>query len=106
MTSTTLKVRFANHKSHIKNNIKSCEIAIHAIESASTCHKLTRSNLTTFDNELKCQFSIMAIEEVEIPDKSTTEQKVKLLEARENYWIATLKSKRVFGGLNKRSSRC
>ena len=45
------------------------------------------------------QCIIMAIEDVEIPDKCTTEQKIKLLEAREDYWIATLKSKRVFGGL-------
>ena len=103
-TTNTLKNRFANHKSHIKKNVKSCEIAIHIIESANTCHKLNRSNLNTFDNELRYQLSIMAIEEVEIPINFSHEQKIALMEAREDYWAANLKTKRILGGLNKRST--
>ena len=103
-TTNTLKNRFANHKSHIKKNVKSCEIAIHIIDSANTCHKLNRSNLNNFDNELKYQLSIMAIEEVEIPTNYTHEQKIELMEAREDYWAANLKTKRILGGLNKRST--
>ena len=103
-TTNTLKNRFANHKSHIKKNVKSCEIAIHIIDSANTCHKLNRSNLNNFDNELKYQLSIMAIEEVEIPTNYTHEQKIELMEAREDYWAANFKTKRILGGLNKRST--
>ena len=75
------------------------------IESSATTHKLTRSNLNVFDDELKCQLSIMAIEEVDLPGNASEIEKKKLMEAREDHWAAKLKIKRLLGGLNKRSSR-
>ena len=98
-----MKERWDNHKSHIKRNHKTCEIDTHCIENP--CHKLDSSSLKTYDDQLKCQLKIMAIEEVTRPPTAkTTDEKLIILEAREDFWQARLKRKSIFGDLNKRSS--
>ena len=44
----------------------------------------------------------MVIEAVDIPDGLNQDETIKIMEAREDYWHAALKTKKIFGGLNKR----
>ena len=101
-TTYNCKDRFANHKSHVKMFRTTCEIVNHAIENQNTYHKLRRSNIRDFDEDFKCQFKIMVIEAVDIPDGLNQDETIKIMEAREDYWHAALKTKKIFGGLNKR----
>ena len=68
-TATQFKIRFRNHKSTMKTNKKTCEVAIHF---NSTPHSLTG-------------FQFICIEQV---------QKDSLLITREAYWTAQLRTLR------------
>lgn len=79
-TSTEFKVRFRNHKSAMKTNKKTCEVAIHF---NSTPHTLS-------------DFQFICIEKI----LQQTDIESKLI-TREAYWTAQLRTLRPYG-LNKR----
>ena len=79
-SSTSFKERFRNHKSHMLNNRRTCEVAIHFNETEHTIS----------DFKFICIEKLIDVDNVE----------AKLLN-REAYWTAQLKTLRPYG-LNKR----
>lgn len=101
-TCDTMRVRWANHKSHIKNCKKSCELSTHFTKHNLGLHKLDKTTTPKFTASLKEHLSIILIERVDpIPGKSMKEA----CEIRETYWQGALKASRLFGGINKRTNR-
>ena len=100
-TINKFKTRWANHKSHIKNNIHSCEISMHF---NSDFHEIAKEPLKVFDNELSSHLEIILIEKVHF-ETDLFDDKVKVLKDRESYWQAQLNTLESFGGLNKRDSK-
>ena len=100
-TKDNMKVRWRNHKSHIKASHKSCEIASHFISKANDVHKLDKSTQAAYTSQLKEHLEVTILESVEPvagrPMKTTLEQ-------RETFWQGTLKATRLFGGINKRTN--
>ena len=101
-TTDCMVVRWRNHKSHIKNSIKSCELASHFISLSSTTHKLDRTSQATFTSELSEHIAIILIESVKPSPSLDVES---FLKERENFWQGALKSTPLFGGINKRSNK-
>ena len=101
-TTDCMAVRWRNHKSHIKNSIKSCELASHFISLSSTTHKLDRTSQATFTSELSEHIAIILIESVKPSPSLDVES---FLKERENFWQGALKSTPLFGGINKRSNK-
>ena len=94
-----MKVRWSNHKSHIKQGKKTCEIASHFCRLGKTVHKLDKSTQSIFTSQLSSHLEIVIIEcVVPVPGKTIKEQ----LEIREKFWQGTLKAAKLFGGINKR----
>ena len=81
-TTTEFKVRFRNHKSAMKTNKKTCEVAIHFNRSP----------------HIFSDFTFQCIDQIQINTSQDTE---KLLITKEAYWSAQLFSLAPFG-LNKR----
>ena len=81
-TTTELKIRFRNHKSTMKTNMKTCEVALHFNR---TPHILS-------------DFNFQCIDQIQTNTSQDTE---KLLFTKEAYWSAQLFSFSPFG-LNKR----
>ena len=101
-TTDCMAVRWRNHKSHIKNSIKSCELASHFISLSSTTHKLDGTSQATFTSELSEHIAIILLESVKPSPSLDVESFVK---ERENFWQGALKSTPLFGGINKRSNK-
>ncbi len=101
-TEDTIKVRWRNHKSHIKVGKKSCEIASHFVSTASSVHNVDKSNQARYTSQLSEHLSVQLIEHVEPqPGQDMTE----LLLQREAFWQGELKSTTLYGGINKRTTR-
>ncbi|NRB82112.1 MAG: GIY-YIG nuclease family protein, partial [Saccharospirillaceae bacterium] len=101
-TSDDMRTRWRNHKSHIKKEVKSCELSSHFTTTSNSIHKLDKSNQSAFTSQLSEQISVYLIERVEVvPEKEI----VDLLRARENFWQAALKSCNLYGGINKRTNK-
>ena len=104
-TSDNMRLRWANHKRHMKQNRKTCELASHIIQHSNSCHELDRASVQTFDSDLKEQISITLIEQVAIPPQSNSKVTISMLEHREEHWQCMLKAKSIYGGLNKRNAK-
>lgn len=83
-TKTSFKVRFRNHKSTMKNNRRTCEVAVHFNEAPHTFS----------------DFSFTCIEAITCVDHNIDQ----VLINREAYWTAQLFTLNPFG-LNKRQER-
>lgn len=94
-----MRVRWRNHKSHIKKGVNSCEIATHFHKLSDSLHKLDKTNQNVFTSQLSDHLEVLLIESVE-PKLGTSMKK--LLEDRETYWKGALKAFNLFGGINKR----
>ena len=105
-TTDTTKVRFRNHKSHIKNGRKTCIVAKHFAENQEW-HKLDVSTNAKYDDCLKTQLEIIIIEKVKIPENVTdTYKKLKVYcEPRERHWREQLRTLEEYGGLNVREEK-
>ena len=101
-TTDCMAVRWRNHKSHIKKNIKSCELASHFASLSTTTHKIDKSSQAAFTSELKKHLAIILIESVKPQTGLDVEATLK---EREDFWQGALKSTPLFGGINKRSNR-
>ena len=101
-TSDDMRTRWCTHKSHIKKEVKSCELSSHFIAASNSTHKLDKSNQGAFTTQLSEQISVYLIERVVVePNKEI----IDLLKVRENFWQAALKSCSLYGGINKRSNK-
>ena len=82
-TEDSMKVRWRNHKSHIKMGKKTCEIASHFTKLASSVHKLNKASQAEYTSQLSEHLSVVLIESVEpIPGLDLK----KHLLSRETYW--------------------
>ena len=82
-TTDCMAVRWRNHKSHIKHNTKSYELASHFISLSSTTHKLDRTMQATFTTELSEHIAIILIESVKPSPGLDVES---FLKEREDFW--------------------
>ena len=105
-TADSMKVRFRNHKSHIKYARRTCEVSIHFSENQGV-HTLDKSSNTAYDNSLKSQLEIIIIEKVDISNlvQKDTKSRLKECKRREWYWQNQLKTLRQYGGMNVREER-
>ena len=104
-TQDTMKVRFANHKSHIKKYVILCEFTKHIL-SDEELHPLDRSSFKSYDESLSKLVDITLIEKVEYDAKVSKEEAKRILQSREAHWHEELRTLSAFGGLNKREDRC
>ena len=104
-TTIEISVRWRNHKSHIRNNIKSCELSTHFSENSN--HNFNRkSSIIDFDKTLKNYLRITIIDCIsDISDSSSNELNIKLLKQKEVFWQNNLKTLKNYGGLNIRDAR-
>ena len=103
-TSDSFKIRWSNHKSHIKKNHKSCELSKHFINNPRI-HPLDTTSQANYDRSLTNHLEVILIESVVLPENCRKAQSIPILEARETYWQNTLKAVRIYGGLNKRNNK-
>ena len=101
-TDNHMKIRWSNHKSHIKNKVKNCRVAVHFNEPGHN-HKFDINN--NYDTTLALELEVTLIDKV-IPEPwDTTESITKKLLAKESYWQHQLKTLTADGGLNVRNER-
>ena len=100
-TQHTMKVRFSNHKSHIKKFVILCEFTRHIL-SNDDLHPLDRSSFKSYDESLSQLVDITLIEDVKIDAKASKEEAKRICQAREAFWHEELRTLSAFGGLNKR----
>lgn len=99
-----MRARWANHKSHIKKFIKSCEIATHFNDPRlRSVHSLDRSSIKSFDKDFKDQVEVVFIESMKADPLWDNITLAKKLEAREHFWQCQLKVTARYGGLCKRT---
>ena len=99
-TDDTMRIRFANHKSHIKSNQKSCRVACHFNEHTS--HKWDKDKI---DATLPLELRVTLIDKV-IPEPWDTKESItKKLKDKESYWQHRIGSLEADGGLNVRNER-
>ena len=104
-TADALKVRFRNHKSHIKAFKRLCEVSKHFSDNTSV-HNLDRSSCKSFDSSLKEQLEIIIIEQVDVSDiDQDTQSRLRKCKEREWFWQNNLKTLRQYGGMNVREER-
>ena len=99
-TDSTMKIRFSNHKSHIKKKVKTCRVAIHFNEGQ--CHKF---NLDNYDATLALELRVTLVDKVTPEPWDTPEAITKKLTAKESYWQHQLHTFAADGGLNIRNER-
>ena len=102
-TTTNMKTRFSNNKSHFKKDNASCELIKHLL----TCEHegIDFTNRHTYDKSLSKHIKVTLIEQVRVEPGDSKEQKEAKCEAREGYWQTQLKTLQTYGGLNKRDNR-
>ena len=97
-TTTPMKIRWANTKSHINKYRKTCELCTHMIECNE--HNLVRSSIREFDTSLKGEVEVIIIEKVCIPPGSKSGERERLCQIREGIWQTRLRTLTRYGGLN------
>ena len=101
-----IKLRWANHKSHIKMRIRSCELSTHINVRAPDKHLFTnRKNQKIYDSDLKAQLEIILLEEVIVDPMWDDDKITDTLEAREYEWQCKLKVINRLGGICKRVTK-
>ncbi len=104
-TTDSMKVRFRNHKSHIKFDKRLCEVSKHFSDNRHV-HSLDKSTASAYDNSLKNHIEVIVIERVDISDVGEdTKSRLKKCKEREWYWQNNLKTLKQYGGMNVREER-
>ena len=101
-TTTNMKLRFSNNKSHFKKNNASCEFVKHFMEHP---HDIDFSSIKNYDQSLCKHVRVTLIEQVKVEPGDSKAQKEAKCEAREGFWQTQLKTLQSYGGLNKKDSR-
>ena len=104
-TADSMKVRFRNHKSHIKCGYRNCEVAAHFADNR-VMHNLDLSSCKSYTTSLKGHIEVILIEQVDV-SKVAQDSKSRLKECkkREWYWQNQLKTLRQYGGMNVREEK-
>ena len=100
-TADTAKVRFSNHKSHIKQRLTTCEITKH-FTANQQLHPIDKSSFSNYDTSLKTQLEIVIIEKVNIKGNGNAYNRLNQCKVRETYWQHKLRTFKDYGGLNVR----
>ena len=103
-TDDTMRIRFANHKSHIKKKADTCRVAIHYNE-ATDKHKFRIDSQADYDATLALELKVTLIDKVMPEPWDTSESITRKLIAKEAYWQHQLKTFETDGGLNVRNER-
>ena len=104
-TSDSVKVRFSNHKSHIKKRLKTCELSEHFTENQHI-HVLDTSSNKKYDECLAKQISIIILEKVDIPSTiDNNAERLKFCKVKERQWQHKVKTYKDYGGLNIREEK-
>ena len=104
-TADSMKVRFRNHKSHIKHARRTCEVSIHFSENQGV-HVFDKSTPKLYDSTLKGQLEVIILEKVDVSKVGKdTQSRLKECKKREWYWQNQLKTLRQYGGMNVREER-
>ena len=104
-TADCMKVRFRNHKSHIKSNKRLCEVSKHFSDN-NHVHSLDKSTTSAYDKSLKKHIEIIIIEHVDVSDVGAdTKSRLKKCKEREWYWQNNLKTLQQYGGMNVREEK-
>ena len=99
-TEGTMRSRFSNHKSHIKNKVRTCRVAVHFNDEPKHCF-----NIDKIDATLALELHVTLIDKV-MPDPwDTKESMYGKLCNKESYWQNQLNSFTWAGGLNTRNER-
>lgn len=101
-TTDAVKDRWANHKSHIRKGIKSCEISNHY---NSSFHVLTKEPMAAYDLCLSEQIEVIIIDQLQFDSETSVPDRSIKLKEKEAYWQHQLRTLEFWGGLNKRDSR-
>ena len=104
-TLKNMRTRWSNYKSHIKQNVRNCEVATHFNDVDEHHCMIDTSNQGTYTANLKSSINVIIIEKVDFKDAKTKSQKLSILASREGYWQTELRSLKRFGGLNVRDER-
>ena len=100
-TSTSMSIRWNNHKSQIKKEVTNCNLAIHFSQNKDV-HPLDKSTYNKYDECLSQQLDVTIIEQVESCNNwENGETRLAKCKVRENYWQNQLKTMTIWGGLNK-----
>ena len=104
-TKDSTKIRFRNHKSHIKYGYQNCEVSAHFADNKSI-HDMDISSCQSYTTSLKDHIEVIIIEQVDV-SKVPQDSKSRLRECkrREWYWQNQLKTLRQYGGMNIREER-
>ena len=93
------KVRWRNHKSHIRKGVPSCELTKH-FKDDHVNHPFARdSAIAIYDNNLKQQLNVIIIDQI------SDQPNVNKLKKREAFWQSQLRTYTNYGGFNKRDPR-
>ena len=98
-----MKLRFSNHKSHIKKNINSCRVAVHYNKDKS--HKFSIDSQAQYNATLAQELKVTLVDKVKPEPWDTPESITNKLNKKEAYWQHQLKTFESDGGLNIRNER-
>ena len=104
-TSDSMKVRFRNHKSHIKTQRRTCEVSSHFSDSQAL-HPLDRTTTKSYTDSLSEQLDVIIVEQVDVsgvPDDP--QSRLNECKKREWFWQNQLKTLRQYGGMNVREEK-
>ena len=104
-TSDSMKVRFRNHKSHIKTQRRTCEVSSHFTDNQAL-HHLDKTTTKSYTDSLSKQLDIIIVEQVDVSGVAN-DPKSRLNECkkREWFWQNQLKTLKQYGGMNVREEK-
>ena len=98
-TENTFRGRWANHKSHIRKVLATCEISKHFKDDNFNHNFDKKCKLDIFDDNLSKHLEVYIIDCMPVGTPTAK------LKEKEAYWQNQLKTYAEFGGLNKRDPR-
>ena len=101
-TDGNMKVRWSNHKSHIKHKVMNCRVAAH-FNDPSNNHKFSIDS--SYEPTLAKELEITLIDKVVPEPWDSAETITKKLLKKESYWQHQLRTLEADGGLNVRNER-
>ena len=102
-TDSNMRIRFSNHKSHIKKKINSCRVAVHFNQNKA--HKFNTENQAQYNTTLALELKVTLVDKVLPEPWDTPESLTRKLSKKESYWQHQLKTFESDGGLNIRNER-
>ena len=104
-TADCMKVRFRNHKSHIKHCKRTCEVSSHFTDN-TIVHNLNKNDNKSFTNSLSTEIEVIIIEQVDVSGVEDDPQiRLRECKKREWFWQNQLKTLKQYGGMNVRQER-